>query len=113
MYPRPVEATYLGDYRLAIAFEDGVRAELDFSPMVLCGGEMRDALRDLRVFGQVRVDAEAETLVWPNGADICPDVLYHLATGAPLPGSLPNPPAKRIRMDRPAAIKTANPQDAG
>jgi len=29
----------------------------------------------------VAVDLEAGTLVWPNGVDFCPDVLYAEATG--------------------------------
>jgi hypothetical protein len=33
------------------------------------------------VFSQVTVDTEAGTLVWPNGVDFCPDVLYAEATG--------------------------------
>ena len=27
-------------------------------------------------FTQVQLDPEAETLVWPNGLDFCPDTLY-------------------------------------
>lgn len=27
-------------------------------------------------FNQVKLDPEAETLVWPNGLDFCPDTLY-------------------------------------
>ena len=34
------------------------------------------SLRDPHVFRQVRVDADLGTLVWPNGADIDPNVLY-------------------------------------
>lgn len=33
-------------------------------------------LRDLSYFAQVRVDPEAGTIVWPNGADLDPLVLY-------------------------------------
>jgi len=30
---------------------------------------------------KVAVDSESGTLVWPNGVDFCPDVLYAEATG--------------------------------
>ena len=39
------------------------------------------ALRDPAFFALVSVDAELGTVVWPNGADLCPDVLYAHATG--------------------------------
>jgi hypothetical protein len=104
MYPRAIEVKHLGDYRLEIIFEDGVRAELDFSPMVGRGGIFA-SLKDLDCFRQVNIDTEAETLVWPGGIDICPDVLYHLATNAPLPGELPHRAAHLVRLDR-AAVKS-------
>ncbi len=39
----------------------------------------------MEFFRQVRVDPEIGTIVWPNELDFCPDVLYHEATGTPLP----------------------------
>jgi hypothetical protein len=33
-------------------------------------------LRDLELFNQVRIDSEAHTLVWPNGADFDPATLH-------------------------------------
>ena len=85
MYPRATQVRSQGGYHLTVTFEDGVRAELDFSPLVERGGLFAE-LSEPAFFAQVRIDPDAETLVWPNGADICPDVLYHIATGAPLPG---------------------------
>jgi hypothetical protein len=38
-------------------------------------------MADVEFFKQVTVDREAGTLVWPNGVDFCPDVLYAEATG--------------------------------
>jgi hypothetical protein len=102
VYPRATDVRHLGEYRLAVAFEDGVQAELDFAPMVERGGVFR-VLKETATFAGVRVDPEAETLVWPGGADICPDVLYHLATGAPLPGELPHRAARLVRVSRPTA----------
>lgn len=32
-------------------------------------------LRDPAEFDRVRLDAELGTVVWPGGADLCPDVL--------------------------------------
>ncbi len=100
MYPRPTDVRYLGEHRLAITFEDGVQAEMDFTPLTEGGGVFR-LLRDTSRFAEVRIDPEAETLVWPDGADVCPDVLYHVATGAPLPGQPDRCVATLVRVSRP------------
>ena len=42
------------------------------------------------MFDQVSVDANLGTVVWPNGADIDPDVLYARVTGEPLPDFAPD-----------------------
>lgn len=64
----------LGGYRLRLRFEDGVEGEVDLERVVRRGG-MFAAMRDEAEFARVRVDAELGTLVWPNGADVDPDVL--------------------------------------
>lgn len=99
MYPRPTSVQPTIDYRLVITFEDGIRAELDFAPMVHQSGVFAQ-LKNVECFRGVQLDPEAETLVWSNGADICPDVLYHLATSAPLPGRLDDPPAALISREQ-------------
>jgi hypothetical protein len=99
MHPRPTAVAHLGEYRLLVTFQDGLRAELDFSPMVHWNGAFQ-ALREPGTFSRVTIDREAETLVWPGEIDICPDVLYHLATGAELSGDLPRRAANVIRVDR-------------
>ena len=85
MFPRITEVDYVKDYVLAITFADGTRAELDFADKVLGRGGVFLPLEDLPFFQQVHVDLEAGTLVWPNGVDLDPDVIYSEATGTPLP----------------------------
>ena len=85
MFPRIQQVQHLHDHILRLTFSDGVTAELDFAGKVLGRGGVFALLADVSYFAQVMVDPEAHTLVWPNGVDLDPDVLYSEATGTPLP----------------------------
>ncbi|MBX3053787.1 MAG: DUF2442 domain-containing protein [Caldilineaceae bacterium] len=61
------------EYTLRVQFDDGSEQTIDFRPVLF--GQMWGPLRDLAFFNQVRLDPEAETLVWPNGADFDPETL--------------------------------------
>jgi hypothetical protein len=61
-------------YILRVHFEDGAEQTIDFRPVL--EGEIFGPLRDPELFRQVRIDPEAHTLVWPNGADFDPSTLY-------------------------------------
>ncbi|MBI5876450.1 MAG: DUF2442 domain-containing protein [Chloroflexi bacterium] len=76
---------YIDGYTLELTFGDGVVARLDFQAKVCGRGGVFAPLADTRVFRQVAVDSESGTLVWPNGVDLDPDVLYSEATGKTLP----------------------------
>jgi hypothetical protein len=78
-----VEARPTGDYRIYLRFEDGTSGELDLGTMIRFTGVFAP-LRDAKEFARVRVDREAGTIVWPNGADIDPDVLYAAVSGKPI-----------------------------
>ena len=52
-----------------------------FARRILGRGGVFRPLEDPAFFKQVQVDPEAGTIVWPNGVDFCPDVLYAFATG--------------------------------
>ena len=83
--PRVKSVRYLQDYWLELGFTDGVKAKMDFAPQVLGRGGVFAPFQDVNFFRQVTVDEVAGTLVWPNGVDLDPDVLYSEATGTPLP----------------------------
>ncbi|HUT32302.1 MAG TPA: DUF2442 domain-containing protein [Planctomycetota bacterium] len=76
---------HLRQYRLQLTFSDGTRAELDLRHRVTGRGGVFEPLEKIAYFRRVEVDPEFGTLVWPNGVDFCPDVLYCEATGSPLP----------------------------
>lgn len=40
---------------------------------------MFEPLRDVEFFATVSVDPDLGTVVWPNGADLAPDVLHEQA----------------------------------
>ena len=67
---REVEA--LDGFRLRLMLTDGSTVERDVSGLMI-GPVFESLKRDPQSFRRVR--AEGGTVVWPNGADLCPDVL--------------------------------------
>jgi len=65
----------LHDHVVRLRFADGVEKSIDLEPY-LHGPVFAEIRHDPAVFASVRVDADAGTIVWPNGADLAPDVLY-------------------------------------
>jgi len=55
-------------------FTDGTRRTLDLDPLIR-GPIFEPLRRDPALFRAVRVDPAIGTVVWPNGADLDPDVL--------------------------------------
>lgn len=62
--------------RVRLTLTDGSERSVDLSPL-LRGPIFERVAADDVLFRQVAVDAELGTIVWPNGADLCPDVLIH------------------------------------
>ncbi len=81
MFPRVSGVRHLKDFELEISFSDGAVANLDLGTRFAGRGGVFEALQSIDFFAQVVVDREAGTLVWPNGVDLCPDVLYAEAMG--------------------------------
>ncbi len=85
MFPRIRAVEPVGGYRLQLIFTSGEQAEIDLSQRILNRGGVFAPLQNIDYFQQVRVDREVGTLVWPNGVDLDPDVLYSEAMHVPLP----------------------------
>lgn len=79
-----VEAKYIDGYTLELTFENGRKGRVDFSVYAKKGGVF-DRLADLEYFKKFFVNKELGVLCWPDGLDIAPEILYHKATGEPLP----------------------------
>ena len=70
-----VEVRHLGNHRLFLRFADGAVGEIDLTSRLRFDGVFA-ALRDPHRFAEVRLNSELGTIVWPSGADLCPDVLH-------------------------------------
>jgi hypothetical protein len=79
-----VAARVLDGYRVELTFSDGVRGVVDLASRIINRGGVFAPLENPQFFHQLRVDEELGTIVWPNGADICPDLLYAWASGQPV-----------------------------
>ncbi len=83
--PRVVAVRPVTPYRLELAFDNGVSGAVDLQGWLTGAGGVMEPLADPEFFRQVSLDQEAGTIRWPNGVDLCPDVLYSRATGIPIP----------------------------
>jgi hypothetical protein len=81
-----VNVAVMEPYKLGLRFEDGVEGDIDLEDIVAFVGVF-EPVRDVDFFSRVRVDPDLGTIVWPNGADLDPVVLYSLVKGEePMPG---------------------------
>jgi hypothetical protein len=66
----------LEGFKVRLEFTDGTHKEIDLE--VYLRGPIFEPIRnDPLMFRAVRVDKRMGTIVWDNGADIDPDVLYY------------------------------------
>lgn len=71
---------YIDGYRLKLLFDDNKTKIVDLTDMIKKGGHYFKPLQDVELFRQVGLDDDEypSSIHWPNGADICPDVLYSM-----------------------------------
>lgn len=80
MYTEVVDVVYLNDYRLRLTFGDGAVKVVDLEAELW--GEVFVPLLDKRLFEQVFIPEDGDTIEWPNGADFAPKFLYEIGVSA-------------------------------
>jgi hypothetical protein len=79
-----VSATYKGDYKIEVEFDDGKKGIMDFSKYLKKGGVF-ERFHDINFFRHFQINPELGVLSWNNEIDIAPETLYTETTGSPLP----------------------------
>ena len=74
MVPKLKEAKYVKAYTIWLRFEDGSEGEVDLESELW--GEVFETIKDQKEFKAFRLNAELNTITWPNGADFAPEFLY-------------------------------------
>ncbi len=75
-----ISATPLADYRLKVAFNDGVDGIFPFEPARRGGVFLK--LLDLDVFNAVIINPDFGCVEWPGGVDLCPEYMHQVMSGA-------------------------------
>jgi len=70
-----VQVVPIGGTRLLLTFRSGEHRQVDVAAIVPFD-DVFVPLADDAYFRSVSVNPEIGTIAWPNGADLCPDVLY-------------------------------------
>ena len=79
-----VSASYQGEYKIEITFNDGKRGIVDFSKYLHTGGVF-DRFKDIQFFKNFKINEELGVITWQDEIDIAPETLYAEATGTSLP----------------------------
>ncbi len=74
MFLHILDAKYINDYKIQVTFNNGKSGVADLSEAL--DGQIFQPLKNIDEFARFKVDAELETLVWPNGADLAPEYIY-------------------------------------
>jgi len=72
--PEMVAAIARAEHTVRIVFADGEVRDVDITPLL--NTPAFSPLRDTALFGQVKIDEQTGTVVWPGDADLDPDVIY-------------------------------------
>jgi hypothetical protein len=84
---------YESGYKLRLGFEDGAIKVVDLEKHL--DGEVFEPLRNLSRFRSARLNADLDTVVWDNGADMSPDFLYEIGAATE------EAPSRKVAEGRP------------
>lgn len=74
---------YLEEYKIKLSFDDKSVRIVDLEKMLKSAKNMFLPLKNMDYFKQVKCDGT--TIIWPNGVDLCPDVLYKMGKSVKQP----------------------------
>ena len=77
---RIVSVEPLPDYRLKVAFNDGLSGVFAVEPERRGGVFLK--LLDVKIFNAVNVNPDFGCVEWPGGIDLCPDVMHQAMAGS-------------------------------
>jgi len=80
-YATTTDVRVLDGYRIELTFSDGAGGIVDLTNRIVGRGGVFAPLENPEFFRQVALDNELGTIVWPNGVDFCPDLLYDRVRG--------------------------------
>jgi hypothetical protein len=66
----------LSGFWIRATFSDGAIKEVDLSELLARGGVFAPIREHRKIFEQVRVNPETQTVEWPGEVDLDPEVLY-------------------------------------
>ncbi|WP_447955990.1 DUF2442 domain-containing protein [Vreelandella sp. EE7] len=78
---------YVTGYKIWVAFDDGTSGQVDLDGVL--SGPVFEPLKDMAFFRELTLDPELETIVWPNGADLAPELLKSLHSQQVKTSSIP------------------------
>ena len=82
---------YLEDYKLKLRFDDKHVKTVNLNGMLKNAKNMFTPLANITYFKKVQCDGT--TIFWPNGVDLCPDVLYNM--GDDISQAFPKPQRRK------------------
>ena len=69
---------YLTNYKIKLVFSDNKIKIVDLRDLLDNAKGIFAPLKDINYFKKVAIDDSELSICWPNGADICPDLLYSM-----------------------------------